>query len=139
MSLSIRNQLAGTVTTVTVGEAMATVKVRLAGGQEITAAVTAEAVKELGIIPGSAVKALVKATEVALATAPVANLSIRNQLTGTVAEVTAGPAMAAVKVNVSGGGLTAAVTADAVAALGLSAGSSVVALIKSTEISLATA
>ncbi|MFJ8565722.1 MULTISPECIES: molybdopterin-binding protein [unclassified Streptomyces] len=139
MSLSIRNQLAGTVTTVTVGEAMATVKVRLAGGQEITAAVTAEAVKELGIIPGSAVKALVKATEVALATAPVANVSIRNQLTGTVAEVTAGPAMAAVKVNVSGGGLTAAVTADAVAALGLSAGSSVVALIKSTEISLATA
>ncbi|MFJ2747046.1 molybdopterin-binding protein [Streptomyces sp. NPDC087297] len=139
MSLSIRNQLAGTVTTVTVGEAMATVKVRLAGGQEITAAVTAEAVKELGIIPGSAVKALVKATEVALATAPVANLSIRNQLTGTVAEVTAGPAMAAVKVNVSGGGLTAAITADAVAALGLSAGSSVVALIKSTEISLATA
>ncbi|MFJ4862720.1 molybdopterin-binding protein [Streptomyces sp. NPDC088748] len=139
MSLSIRNQLAGTVTTVTVGEAMATVKVRLAGGQEITAAVTAEAVKELGIIPGSAVKALVKATAVALATAPVANVSIRNQLTGTVAEVTAGPAMAAVKVNVSGGGLTAAVTADAVAALGLSAGSSVVALIKSTEISLATA
>ncbi|MFI8338793.1 molybdopterin-binding protein [Streptomyces sp. NPDC085639] len=139
MSLSIRNQLAGTVTTVTVGEAMATVKVRLAGGQEITAAVTAEAVKELGIIPGSAVKALVKATEVALATAPVANLSIRNQLTGTVAEVTAGPAMAAVKVNVSGGGMTAAVTADAVAALGLSPGSSVVALIKSTEISLATA
>ncbi|MEU2451505.1 TOBE domain-containing protein [Streptomyces sp. NPDC012765] len=139
MSLSIRNQLAGTVTTVTVGEAMAKVKVRLAGGQEITAAVTAEAVKELGIIPGSAVNALVKATEVALATAPVANLSIRNQLTGTVAEVTAGPAMAAVKVNVSGGGLTAAITADAVAALGLSAGSSVVALIKSTEISLATA
>ncbi len=139
MSLSIRNQLAGTVTAVTVGEAMATVKVRLAGGQEITAAITAEAVKDLGITSGSAVKALVKATEVALATGPVANLSIRNQLTGTVAEVTAGPAMAAVKVNVSGGGVTAAVTADAVAALGLSAGSSVVALIKSTEISLATA
>ncbi|CAM5310500.1 TOBE domain-containing protein [Streptomyces avidinii] len=138
MSLSIRNQLAGTVTAVTVGEAMATVKVRLAGGQEITAAVTAEAVKDLGITSGSAVKALVKATEVALATAPVENLSIRNQITGTVAEIAAGQAMAAVKVNVSGGGLTAAVTADAVEALGLSAGSSVVALIKSTEISLAT-
>ncbi|MFI7356385.1 molybdopterin-binding protein [Streptomyces avidinii] len=138
MSLSIRNQLAGTVTAVTVGEAMATVKVRLAGGQEITAAVTAEAVKELRITSGSGVTALVKATEVALATGPVENLSIRNQITGTVAEIAAGPAMAAVKVNVSGGGLTAAVTADAVEALGLSAGSSVVALIKSTEISLAT-
>ncbi|WP_405791322.1 TOBE domain-containing protein [Streptomyces sp. NBC_00029] len=139
MSLSIRNQIAGTVTAVTVGEAMATVKVRLEGGQEITAAITAESVKDLGIASGSKVKALVKATEVALATGPVENISIRNQITGTVADVAAGPAMAAVKVNVSGGELTAAVTADAVAALGLMAGSSVVALIKSTEISLATA
>ncbi|MDX3536712.1 TOBE domain-containing protein [Streptomyces sp. MB09-01] len=138
MSLSIRNQIAGTVTAVTVGEAMATVKVRLDGGQEITAAITAAAVKDLGITSGSGVKALVKATEVALATDPVENISIRNQLTGTVSDVATGPAMAAVKVNVSGGHLTAAVTADAIDALGLSAGSPVVALIKSTEISLAT-
>lgn len=46
--------------------------------------------------------------------------------------------MASVKVNVNGGGLTAAITKDAVEALGLAAGSSVVALIKSTEISLET-
>ncbi|GAA2623651.1 MULTISPECIES: TOBE domain-containing protein [Streptomyces] len=138
MSLSIRNQLAGTVTAVTVGEAMATVKVRLDGGQEITAAITAEAVKALRITSGSAVKALVKATEVALATAPVENISIRNQITGTVADIAVGPAMAAVNVNVNGGGLTAAVTAGGVQELGLAPGSSVVALIKSTEISLAT-
>lgn len=104
MSLSIRNQLAGTVTAVTVGEAMATVKVRLDGGQEITAAITAEAVKALRITSGSAVKALVKATEVALATAPVENISIRNQITGTVADIAVGPAMAAVNVNVNGAG-----------------------------------
>ncbi|WP_030717683.1 TOBE domain-containing protein [Streptomyces sp. NRRL F-2580] len=139
MTLSIRNQIAGTVLAVTVGEAMATVKVRLDGGQEITAAVTADAVKDLGLTAGSGVKALVKATEVALATGPVENISIRNQLTGTVSDIATGPAMAAVKVNVNGGHLTAAVTADAVGALGLSAGSQVVVLIKSTEISLATA
>ncbi|MFG2982955.1 molybdopterin-binding protein [Streptomyces sp. NPDC048258] len=138
MSLSIRNQIAGTVTAVTAGEAMATVKVRLDGGQEITAAVTADAVKDLGIAAGSPVTALVKATEVALATGPVEGLSIRNQIPGTVADIAAGPAMASVKVDVNGGGLTAAITADAVAALGLAAGSSVVALIKSTEISLRT-
>ncbi|MFE6842235.1 molybdopterin-binding protein [Streptomyces sp. NPDC057686] len=139
MSLSIRNQIAGTVTAVTTGEAMATVKVRLEGGQDITAAITADAVKELGIAEGSAVKALVKATEVALATAAVDGISIRNQLAGTVSDVAAGGAMASVKVDVNGGGLTAAITKDAVEALGLAAGSSVVALIKSTEISLATA
>ncbi|MEV8534852.1 TOBE domain-containing protein [Streptomyces sp. NPDC051211] len=138
MSLSIRNQLAGTVTAVTTGEAMAVVKVRLEGGQDIVAAITAEAVKDLGITAGSAVTALVKATEVAVATGPVDGISIRNQLAGTVADVAAGPAMASVKVDVAGGGLTAAITADAVDALGLAAGNSVVALIKATEISLAT-
>lgn len=139
MSLSIRNQLPGTVTSVTAGEAMATVKVRLAGGQEITAAITADAVKDLGFAEGAAVKALLKSTEVSLATAPVDGLSIRNQIAGTVTDVATGNAMGSVKVSVEGGELTAAITKDAVDALGLAAGSSVVALIKSTEISLAAA
>ncbi|THA59365.1 molybdopterin-binding protein [Streptomyces sp. A1136] len=138
MSLSIRNQLAGTVSDVTAGEAMATVKVRLEGGQVITAAITTDAVKDLGIAPGTAVKALVKATEVALATGSVDGISIRNQIRGTVSGLASGGAMASVKVDVDGGGLTAAITNDAVEALGLAEGSSVVALIKSTEISLAT-
>ncbi|MBT2404133.1 MULTISPECIES: molybdopterin-binding protein [unclassified Streptomyces] len=138
MSLSIRNQLAGTVTAVTTGEAMATVKVRLEGGQDVIAAITTDAVKDLGIATGSAVKALVKATEVALATGAVDGISIRNQIAGTVVDVATGGAMASVKVDVDGGGLTAAITKDAVDALGLAAGTSVVALIKSTEVSLAT-
>ncbi|MGW2253072.1 TOBE domain-containing protein [Kitasatospora sp. NPDC001660] len=139
MSLSIRNQLPGTVSSVTTGEVMATVKVRLSSGQELTAAVTVDAVKDLGLGAGSSVRALVKSTEVALATGPVAGLSIRNQIPGTVTEVAAGGAMAGVKVDVAGGALTAAITADAAADLGLAPGSPVVALIKSTEVSLATA
>ncbi|MFB6820425.1 molybdopterin-binding protein [Streptomyces virginiae] len=139
MSLSIRNQIAGTVTAVTAGEAMASVKVRLVGGQDITAAITTDAVKDLGLAEGSSVKALVKATEVALATGPVEGISIRNQLAGTVTDVATGGAMGSVKVSVEGGELTAAITKDAVEALGLASGSSVVALIKSTEISLAAA
>ncbi|MCM2429963.1 TOBE domain-containing protein [Streptomyces sp. RKAG337] len=138
MSLSIRNQIPGTVTDVTAGEVMATVKVRLDGGQNITAAITLEAVKELGIAEGTAVRTLVKSTEVSLATGPVEGLSIRNQLAGTVSEVATGGAMASVKVTVPGGELTAAITKDAVTDLGLTTGTSVVALIKSTEISLAT-
>jgi len=138
MNLSIRNQIPGTVTSVTPGAVMAAVKVRLAGGQDITAAVTAEAVDELDLAPGAAVCALVKSTEVALATGAVEGVSIRNQLPGTVDRVITGEAMAAVKVTVVGGALTAAITRDAVEDLGLLPGSSVVALIKSTEISLST-
>ncbi|MFI8966417.1 molybdopterin-binding protein [Streptomyces sp. NPDC053493] len=139
MTLSIRNQLPGTVTDVTSGEAMASVKVRLSGGQDITAAITADAVTDLGLAAGSAVKALVKSTEVALATGPVDGISIRNQLAGSVTEVSTGGAMGSVKVSVEGGELTAAITKDAVEDLGLAAGTSVVALIKATEISLASA
>ncbi|MFD6924437.1 molybdopterin-binding protein [Streptomyces sp. NPDC059944] len=139
MSLSIRNQIPGTVTAVTPGEVMATVKVRLDGGQDLTAAITLEAVKDLGLAEGSPVRAMMKSTEVALATGPVEGLSIRNQLPGTVSDVAMGGAMATVKVTVDGGELTAAITKDAVTDLALTPGSSVVALIKSTEVSLATA
>lgn len=138
MSLSIRNQLPGTVTSVTSGEAMATVSVRLDGGRSITAAITLDAARDLGLGAGSAVRALVKSTEVSLATAPVQGVSIRNQLPGTVTGVTAGAAMATVKVDVGGTELTAAITKDAVGDLGLAAGVPVVALIKSTEVALAT-
>ncbi|MFG2288472.1 molybdopterin-binding protein [Streptomyces sp. NPDC048595] len=139
MSLSIRNQMSGTVLTISPGEVMATVKVLLEGGQEITAAVTLEAVEELGIATGSEVRTLIKSTEVALATGAVGGLSIRNQIPGTVTDVTTGGAMAGVKVAVAGGELTAAITRDAVEDLGLAAGSEVTALIKSTEIALAAA
>ncbi|MEU1938213.1 molybdopterin-binding protein [Streptomyces coeruleorubidus] len=137
MSLSIRNQLPGTVTAVTPGEVMATVRVRLTGGQVLTAAITREAADDLGLAPGTAVRALVKSTEVPLATAPVEGLSIRNRLPGTVTDIATGDAMASVRITVEGGELTAAITRDAADDLALSAGTPVVALIKSTEVSLA--
>ncbi|MFF7196065.1 molybdopterin-binding protein [Streptomyces sp. NPDC008079] len=138
MSLSIRNQLPGTVASVTPGEVMATVKVRLDGGQDITAAITLEAADELGLAEGTAVRALVKSTEVSLATGPVSGLSIRNQLPGTVTDIATGGAMAAVKISVEDGELTSAITKDAAVDLRLAQGTAVTALIKSTEISLAT-
>ncbi|MGW2632953.1 TOBE domain-containing protein [Streptomyces chattanoogensis] len=139
MSLSIRNQIPGTVISVSTGTVMATVKVRLDGGQDITAAITLEAAEALGLAAGSAVQALIKSTEVALATGAVEGLSIRNRIPGTVEGVSTGGAMAGVKVSIAGGELTAAITKDAVNDLELTAGSPVTALVKSTEISLATA
>lgn len=138
MQLSIRNQFPGTVTGVVPGEVMATVGVRLRGGQDITAAITLEAVQELGIGVGSTVRVLAKATEVSLATGPVDGLSIRNRLSGTLMEIVLGANLANVKVSVDGAQLTAVITKEAVEELGLTPGTGVTALIKSTEISLAT-
>ncbi|WP_431961658.1 TOBE domain-containing protein [Actinacidiphila sp. bgisy160] len=139
MSLSIHNQFPATVVSVTSGKAMTTVKARLAGDQEVTAAVATDTVAELGIAAGSPVTVLVKATQVALATGDVRGVSVRNRLAGTVTSVTLGAAMANVGVAAEGGTLTAAVTKEAVDELGITAGTPVVALVKSTEVALATA
>jgi molybdopterin-binding protein len=67
MRLSTRNQLAGTITEVTVGAVMASVKVKLDGGdQVVTASITKEAVEELGLEAGKAATVLIKSTEVML-------------------------------------------------------------------------
>jgi molybdopterin-binding protein len=63
-------------------------------------------------------------------------LSTRNQLSGTVTAVTPGSVMATVEVDVSGQEMTASIT-KAVEDLGLSVGSAVVVLVKSTEVVLA--
>jgi molybdate transport system regulatory protein len=145
VALSNRNQFPGSVAAVLLGGVMSTVKVRLDGGApdsglEITAAVTAEAARELGLAEGVSVLVLFKSTEVAVATGPVPHLSIRNQIPGTVAGVEHGAVMTTVKIAVAGGGtLSAAITRDAAEDLDLTEGTDVTALVKSTEVSIALA
>jgi molybdopterin-binding protein len=66
LQISARNKLPGEVTKVTEGEAIANVELDV-GGMRLVASVTVEAVRELGIAPGTAVTALVKASDVMLA------------------------------------------------------------------------
>jgi molybdate transport system regulatory protein len=55
-----QNQLPGTVASVDTGGVVATVKVTLSGGEEVTASITREAVEELGLATGRRVTVLVK-------------------------------------------------------------------------------
>ena len=67
MKLSTRNQLPGTVVSVVLGEAMAVVKIKLDGSEQvITSSITRDAAVDLGLKEGAAVVALVKSTEVAI-------------------------------------------------------------------------
>lgn len=67
MKLSARNQIAATVTGITHGEAIANVTLD-AGGTRLVASITVEAVNELGLTEGSTVTAVIKASDVLLAT-----------------------------------------------------------------------
>jgi molybdopterin-binding protein len=67
MKLSARNQLSGTVTRINEGAAIANVELDV-NGQRFVASITVEAVRELGLEEGSEVTAIIKASDVILAT-----------------------------------------------------------------------
>lgn len=67
VKLSARNQLPGTVSSINKGEAIANVVLDV-GGQRLVASITVEAVDDLGLAEGSRVTAVVKASDVILAT-----------------------------------------------------------------------
>lgn len=67
MKLSARNQLSATVTSINEGAAIANVELDV-DGQRIVASITVEAARELGLREGTPVTAIVKASDVILAT-----------------------------------------------------------------------
>jgi molybdopterin-binding protein len=67
MKLSARNQLSGTVREINRGAAIANVVLDISG-QRLVASVTVEAVDDLGLQEGREVTAVIKASDVILAT-----------------------------------------------------------------------
>ena len=64
MKISARNQLKGTVVEVRRGQTTAHVRIELSPGSIIMSSITNEAVDELGLKPGDAVTAIIKASDV---------------------------------------------------------------------------
>jgi molybdate transport system regulatory protein len=136
--LSTRNQLAGTVTGVTLGTVMADVAVDVQG-QEIGAVISRHSAERLALAEGESVTVLIKATEVMLSkgTQTYDRITTRNQIQGTIDAVSLGSVMAEVTVSVAGGDMVAAVTRKSADRLQLAAGDEVVVLTKATEVMLA--
>jgi molybdate transport system regulatory protein len=68
MKISARNQFPATVKSVTDGAVMAEVVVDLDRGGELVAAITMQSAHRLGLEPGKRVVAMIKATEILIAT-----------------------------------------------------------------------
>ena len=64
MKISARNQIRGTVVSVTPGAVNGTVKVDIGGGNVVTSSITEEAIADLGLAAGDAVTVLIKASDV---------------------------------------------------------------------------
>jgi molybdopterin-binding protein len=67
MEISARNQLRGTVKSLTLGTVMAEVVVDV-GGQDVVSTITRGSAERLGLSEGKDVTVIIKATEVMLAT-----------------------------------------------------------------------
>ncbi len=138
MRTSARNQFAGTVTAVRSGAVNDEVELTLPGGARIVAIVTRESTESLGLRTNMAAFALVKSSSIIVATGlDDAQLSARNQLSGTVASVTPGAVNAEVVIAMTGGGTIAAIITQAsLKELGLAPGSPATALFKASSVIL---
>lgn len=139
MKTTARNQFAGRIAGVNPGPTTTTVRVALAGGQEVTASLTTLAAQELQVQTGKEALALVKSSEIVLvADFGGYRLSARNQLAGTVSRVQRGAVSSLVGLTLPGGTVvTASVTNDAVEALGLAVGQPATAVFKAYAVMLA--
>lgn len=140
LKTSARNHLSGMVVAVHRGAVNDTIELDMQGGQRIVASITCESTRHLGLAPGRAAIALIKASSVLLALPdPAMKLSARNQLAGTVTAVQRGAVNAEASIGLAGGGvIVAIVTQGSVDALGLTEGQAVLALIKASNIILGT-
>ena len=132
MKLSARNQFAGRVAKVEEGAVNGIVTIDVKG-TPVTATISMNAIKELGLAEGKDAVAVIKATEVMVATVGV-TLSARNKFAGKVAAVEKGAVNDIVKIDTAFGTVSATINDSAVAELGLEAGKDAVAVVKATSV-----
>lgn len=138
MQTSARNELAGIIANITPGAVNSEVILDLGGDDRLVAIITNSSAENLGLRPGGAAYALIKASWIVLALPSGPRSSARNCLQGQVAAVTPGAVNAEISIDLRGGKrLTAIVTMNSVDEMGLQPGTNVSALIKASHVILA--
>lgn len=139
MKISTRNQLKGTVLSIKEGAINSEVILEICACNQIVAVITNTAVKNLGLKVGKEAIALIKASNVILGI-DVKLVSARNVLTGAVSSIVEGSINDEVTIDLGNVdcSITSVITKESVKKLGLSFGKEVSAIIKASEVILAT-
>jgi molybdate transport system regulatory protein len=139
MKTTARNQWLGSVSAVRAGAVNDEIELTLPTKQRIVATITHESTLALGLRKGQSAIALIKSSNVLLATdLGRAKVSTRNQWPGVVAVLTAGAVNAEVQLDLDGGGRVVAIVAqDGARDLGLAPGVRATALVKASDVILA--
>jgi len=134
MKLSARNQLPGTVSKVTEGAVNGIVTIDV-NGTPVSATISLNAIRELGLAAGKKAYAVIKATEVMVGLGTHLPLSARNQFPGKVVNVDRGAVNSIVKLEVLGGlNMSATISNNAVDELKLVPGMEALAVVKATSV-----
>ncbi len=141
MKISARNIWLGTVEHIETGAVNSVVSLSLKGDDRICSVITCQSVARLELAEGKEVMAVVKASNVLLGEeiAP-GQISARNILTGKVKQIVQGVVNDEVTLELAGGNtVTSIITSASVKRLGIKEGKQVSALVKATDVLLATA
>lgn len=135
---SARNQFSGPVTGLRDGGVDYEVRLRLDADSEIVAVITKASAENLGLAIGKEALALVKSSSVMLMTEGAFHLTARNRLWGEVAAIHEGSVNDEVTLALpSGRNITAVITHESCAALGLEVGRPACAIFKASSVILA--
>ena len=134
MKLSARNQFPGTVTKVAEGAVNGIVTIDV-NGTPVSATISMNSIKELGLVPGKKAYAVIKATEVMVGRGEPLPLSARNQFPGKILGVEKGAVNSIVRMSALGGcTISATISNNAVEDLALKEGENALAVIKATSV-----
>lgn len=132
---SARNQFAGTVAGLVMGEIDCEVRIKLDDVNQIVAVITRESAETLELALGKEVYALIKSSSVLLLTDSAVHTSARNQLWGVVERVHGGPVNSEVVLSLGAGkSVCAVVTCDSANRLKLASGERACALFKASSV-----
>ena len=132
MKISARNQFKGIVTNINEGAVNAIVSIE-ANGEVISSTISLNAVKELGLKKGDAAYAVIKATEVMIAT-QLPKISARNKFHGVIKGIQSGSVNDIVTLETKFGVVSSIISKNAVEELELSVGKEAYAIIKATSV-----
>lgn len=130
--ISARNQFSGKVASVTEGAVNGIVTVDV-NGTLVTATISMDSIKNLGVEAGKDATAFVKATEVMVGVGEL-KISARNQFAGKIAKIEKGAVNSIVTIETAVGVIAATISNAAVAELVLEEGKEAVAVIKATAV-----
>ena len=132
MKLSARNQFKGIVTNVNEGAVNGIVSIKV-NNEVVSSTISMNAIKELGLKEGVEAVAIIKATEVMIAT-ELPKISARNKFKGTVKNIQVGAVIDIVTLETKIGVFTSTISINAVKELQLAVGKEAYAIVKATSV-----